>query len=164
MAVFLGVPLGHEYDSFLIKVGSSSTHRHSVLVNVTGIQREAGGYGWDMSEDSETPNTAQITVWRNLLDAFGQLSAAWAAARDAQRGADEGEGPASLGMPDDLVTSFTRAGQEAAESLSELAAVLARQQDNEAEAAQGATFDEVSEAARTAAQHWAAAHEHRSEH
>lgn len=62
------------------------------------------------------PNTGQITVWRNLLDAFGQLSAAWAAARDAQREAEAGEGPGSLTMPSDLISSFARTGEGGAET------------------------------------------------
>ncbi len=81
-----------------------------------------------MTDEENTPNTAQITMWRNLLDAFGQLSAAWAAAHDAQKGAEAGEGPGTLTMPSDLIVAFTRAGEGGAEALSGLATVLARLQ------------------------------------
>lgn len=108
--------------------------------------------GTDSASTEETPNTAQITVWRNLLDAFGQLSAAWAAARDAQGLAQAGEGPAGMGMPGDLITSFARAGEGGSEALAGLAEVLAHQRRS------GTTFDQVVETQAQAHQEWVRAH------
>ena len=98
------------------------------------------------------PNTEQITIWRNLLDSFAQLSAAWQAAEQAQRTAEQGAGPGTLQMPDSLVTSFSRAGSEASDALSGVAAVLSRQTGNDE------TFEGVAESQREARDAWVAAH------
>ncbi|MGH3449927.1 MAG: hypothetical protein ACRDQW_04210 [Haloechinothrix sp.] len=105
-----------------------------------------------MTEEENTPNTAQITMWRNLLDAFGQLSAAWSAAHDAQELAHAGEGPGSLTIPSDLIVAFARAGESGAESLAGLAGVLAHQHES------GHEFDEVEQTQRRAWEQWTAAH------
>ncbi len=85
-----------------------------------------------MSDLTPQPDTEQVTVWRNLLDACGQLSAAWdevsasqlPAAGEASRATD---GEAVPELPKELVTALTRAGEECAEALAGMAAVLAGQ-------------------------------------
>lgn len=106
-----------------------------------------------MTERTPEPNTDQITVWRNLLDAFGQLSAAWEAAGQAQRASEAGSGPGAMQMPESLVNSFARAGEEAADTLTGVATVLSNQQ--------GATrtFAEVARSQSAARDQWTAAHE-----
>lgn len=106
-----------------------------------------------MTDEENTPNTGQITVWRNLLDAFGQLSAAWAAAHDAHFEAEAGQGPGSLTMPSELITSFARAGEGGAEALSGLAQVLAHQRNS------GDEFARVEETQRKAYEEWSTAHD-----
>lgn len=64
-----------------------------------------------MNDNEQAPTTAQVTVWRNLLDAFGQLNSASESAKDAQAQHNAGDGPASLSLPSDLVTTFARAGE-----------------------------------------------------
>lgn len=101
-----------------------------------------------MAHDTSEPNTAQVTVWRNLLDAYAQLSAAWQAAADAQQTATAGEGPGALDMPESLVTSFARAGGEAAEALTATATVLANQ------GPEPERFTELAETQRAARDQW----------
>ncbi len=108
-----------------------------------------------MNDHSPEPNTEQITVWRNLLDAFGQLSAAWEAAREAQSAAGAGSGPAESYLPESLVASFARAGQETAETLTGVAEVLHRQGED----GDSAPFADVLETQRTARDRWSTAHD-----
>ncbi|GAA5123458.1 hypothetical protein [Haloechinothrix salitolerans] len=103
-----------------------------------------------MTDDSTTPNTAQITVWRNLLDAFSQLSAAWETARDAQQNVSAKAGPGGGDIPADLVTSFARAGTRTSEALTGLADVLSRQPDGE-------RFAEVRDSQQKAHKAWSSA-------
>ena len=103
-----------------------------------------------MSEDPE-PNTEQITIWRNLLDAFGQLSSAWESAAEAQRDAAAGQGPGTLRLPEELVVAFTHAGARGAEALAGVADVLAMQESS-------ASFGGVADAQRTAHTAWLQAH------
>lgn len=98
-----------------------------------------------MSDASPDPNVEQVTVWRNVLDALGQLSSSWEGAVAAEANADRGQGPGSL--PDDLVTAFLLAGERGAEALEGIAEALATQ-------APGAAFAEVAEAQRHARQAW----------
>ncbi|WP_051399893.1 hypothetical protein [Haloechinothrix halophila] len=104
-----------------------------------------------MTDDPTTPNTAQITVWRNLLDAFSQLSAAWETARDAQQNESDEAGPGTTDIPADLVTSFARAGTRTSEALTGLAEVLSRQPNGE-------QFAQVRESQQKAHKDWSAAH------
>lgn len=104
-----------------------------------------------MTDDSTTPNTAQITVWRNLLDAFSQLSAAWETARDAQQNESDEAGPGGGHIPAELVTAFARAGTRTSEALTGLADVLTHQQD-------GQQFAQVKESQQKAHKDWSAAH------
>lgn len=92
------------------------------------------------------PDTEQITAWRNLLDSFAQLSAAWQAAEETS---PDRPGP----MPEPLATSFSRAGAEAADALAGVAAELARQTGN------ATTFDQVADSQRRARDAWRAAHD-----
>ncbi len=105
------------------------------------------------TNDSTTPNTAQITVWRNLLDAFSQLSASWETARESRQNASADDPPCG-DLPADLVTAFARAGTRASEALTGLADVLSREPDGE-------RFAQVRESQRKAHKDWSAAH---SEH
>lgn len=104
-----------------------------------------------MTDDPTTPNTAQITVWRNLLDAFAQLSASWDTAREAQQNVSADTGPGGTDLPADLVTSFARAGARASEALTGLADVLSQQPDGE-------RFAQVRNSQRKAHKDWSAAH------
>lgn len=104
-----------------------------------------------MQDYTSDPNVEQITVWRNLLDAFAELTAAWETASRAQEQSEPGEGPGGLAMPRSLVGSFARAGQEGADALAGLATVLAQQGD-----AQDA-FGDVADAQRAARDQWQAA-------
>lgn len=106
-----------------------------------------------MNDHTSDPNTEQITIWRNLLDAFGQLRAAWDAAAEAQHEADAGAGPAALKMPEALVLSFSRAGSEVADALAGVAAVLANQ------SGQSDVFGETAETQRQARDLWSRSHE-----
>jgi hypothetical protein len=99
-----------------------------------------------------TQSVEQITLWRNLLDAFGQLSAAWEIAEQAQRTADAGAGPGALHMPREVVLAFTRAGNAGAQALAGLAEVLGNQHGNQK------LFSPALDASNTAQQHWATAH------
>ncbi|QUH03476.1 hypothetical protein HUO13_24010 [Saccharopolyspora erythraea] len=87
-----------------------------------------------MSDVTPEPNTEQITVWRNLLDAFAQLSSAWDTAAEVQEQAAEDQGPGTTRMPAELVTAFFNAGTRGAEALTGVANVLADQPDVQAEA------------------------------
>jgi hypothetical protein len=99
-----------------------------------------------------TQSVEQITLWRNLLDAFGQLSAAWEIAEQAQRTASAGTGPGALHMPREVVLAFTRAGNAGAQALVGLAEVLGNQHGNQD------LFSPVLDGLHTAQQHWATAH------
>lgn len=99
-----------------------------------------------MSDVSPEPNVEQVTVWRNLLDALGQLSSAWEGAVDAESGAARGEGPGAA-LPDDLVTAFALAGSRGAVALAGIADALAAQEHGEA-------FAEVAETQRHAQRAW----------
>lgn len=105
-----------------------------------------------MAQTQPEPNTDQLTMWRNLLDAFGQLSAAWETAADVQKQAGPGHGPGTLHIPEELITAFARAGNRGAEALAGLAEVLNNQHGVYA-------FDEVASTQEHAAQAWSAAHE-----
>ncbi len=106
-----------------------------------------------MNDQTTDPNTEQITVWRNLLDAFGQLSAAWDAAGKAQQEAESGSGPDALGVPESLVAAFARAGEETADTLVGIASVLSQQEGNTE------PFAELAESQRRTRDQWARAHE-----
>ena len=93
-----------------------------------------------MTDVSSEPNTEQLTIWRNLLDAFGQLSSAWDTAEQAQQQL------ADATVPEELVAAFAYAAARGAEALSGAADVLAAQN---AEA-----FDAVAEAQRAAGKAW----------
>lgn len=81
----------------------------------------------EIRQDLAVPNTVQIMAWRGLLDAFGQLSAAWSTAGQAQQAADPGTGPGTPEMPDELVSAFTSVCRDTADVLTGIAAVLSRQ-------------------------------------
>jgi hypothetical protein len=100
----------------------------------------------------ETQSVEQITLWRNLLDAFGQLSAAWEIAEQAQRTASAGSGPGALHMPREVVHAFTRAGNAGAQALVGLAEVLGNQHGNHD------IFSPALDALRSAQRHWATAY------
>ncbi|GAB3294338.1 hypothetical protein [Parasphingorhabdus pacifica] len=106
-----------------------------------------------MKDHTSDPNTEQITIWRNLLDSFGQLSAAWGAAAEAQQEADAGKGPAAHQLPESLVVSFSRAGMEVADALAGVATVLSHQSK------QSDWFDETAEAMRAARDSWTQSHD-----
>jgi hypothetical protein len=106
-----------------------------------------------MNPHAPEPNTEQITIWRNLLDAFAQLSAAWEAAAEAQRAAEAGKGPGAIAMPPDLIISFSRASREGADTLAGVAAVLSQQSGKTDQ------FSEVAELQRAARDAWAHAHD-----
>lgn len=105
-----------------------------------------------MSEQRPDPNTVQVTAWRNVLDAFAQLSAAWQAASEAQRASGDEPGPGNSNMPEPLMLSFARAGEETATVLTAIASVLAQQPTAPPE------FGEIAEAQRTARARWRAGH------
>lgn len=97
------------------------------------------------------PNVEQLTAWRNLLDAFGQLSAAWDAASESEvkiLGEHEGD---VRDLPEDLVVAFAHAGVRGTEVLAGVARVLATQQGSEA-------FEAVADLQRQAHQRWSDAH------
>lgn len=105
-----------------------------------------------MTDETTTPNTAQITVWRNLLDAFAQLSAAWEAARESEENAADNAGPGSTELPADLVTAFARAGTRSSAALTGLADVLFQQSEGE-------RFTRVRDCQREAHKEWSSAHD-----
>lgn len=100
------------------------------------------------ARDPAVPNTIQIMAWRGLLDAFGQLSAAWEAAGQAQRAADPGAGPGSMQMPDQLVSSFALVCRDTADVLTTIAEVLSHQR------AEPEAFAEVVASQRAAREAW----------
>ncbi len=101
-----------------------------------------------MSDPTTDPNIEQITIWRNLLDAFAELSAAWDAAAQAQQDATPGRGPSGLAMPRSLIASFGRAGEQGSDALAGLATVLAQQGEDYA------VFGDVADAERIARDQW----------
>ncbi|MEU6127678.1 hypothetical protein ABZ805_00760 [Saccharopolyspora sp. NPDC047091] len=96
------------------------------------------------------PTTEQLTAWRNLLDAFAQVSASWDAAVAIDREAGPGEGPASS-VPEPLHASFARAAAETSDVLAGIADALG---DGE----RAGTFAEVDRAQRAARDAWSSAH------
>lgn len=110
--------------------------------------REDGG-----ARPTSAPNTIQIMAWRGLLDAFGQLNAAWETAGQAQKAADPGAGPGAIRMPDKLVSSFALACRDTAGVLTTIAEVLSHQQ------AEPEAFAEVLESQRAARVAWERAQE-----
>lgn len=107
-----------------------------------------------MENEAETPSTPQITVWRNLLDAFGQLSAAWEAVRDAEAEAVTSLEAEAAMMPGeaDVEVAFARAGEQTSEALAGLAGILHNHGRD------GNPFGHVASAELAAHQKWAAAH------
>lgn len=118
----------------------------------TDRSRDAG-QSRDPHRQNAAPNTVQIVAWRGLLDAFGQLSAAWEAAGQAQRAAEPGAGPGALQMPDKLVSSFALVCRDSAEVLTGIANVLAHQKADPEE------FARVLESQRAARDAWEKAQE-----
>lgn len=108
--------------------------------------RDSGGAR--PSRETSAPNTIQIMAWRGLLDAFGQLSAAWEAAGQAQRAAGPGAGPGAMQMPDQLVSSFALVCADTADVLTTIAEVLSHQK------AEPEAFAEVAESQRAAREAW----------
>ncbi|GAA3365218.1 hypothetical protein [Saccharopolyspora gregorii] len=96
------------------------------------------------------PTTEQITAWRNLLDAFAQVSASWDAAVAIDRDAGPDEGPTSS-VPEPLHASFARAAAETSDVLTGIAEALA---EHEADG----TFAEVARTQRAARDAWSSAH------
>ena len=105
--------------------------------------RDGGGV-----RPTSAPNTIQIMAWRGLLDAFGQLSAAWEAAGQAQKAADPGAGPGAMQMPDQLVSAFALACRDTAGMLTTVADVLSHQR------AEPQAFAEVLQSQRAAREAW----------
>ncbi len=103
-----------------------------------------------MEDSTSEVKTEQIAIWRNLLDAFGQLSSAWDTAVEAQRQAPQGQGPGAGTLPDDLVAAFTLAATRGSEALTGIAEMLAAQSSNE-------EIEATVQAQRAASQHWEAA-------
>jgi hypothetical protein len=98
-----------------------------------------------MSESVEEPSIEQLTVWRNLLDAFGQLDAAWSVAAHAR------QQPDALHMPDYTVTALTNAGHRGARALHGLAQLLVDHYGSE-------VFEPAVQACETAEQQWESAY------
>jgi hypothetical protein len=94
--------------------------------------------------ENHEPDVEQLTVWRNLLDALGQLSSAWDAAEDL---ADALESEA-VGLPDEMVIALACAGVHGAEALHGVARVLAS-------GPRPHKFAAVADSQRRAQQQWA---------
>jgi hypothetical protein len=92
-------------------------------------------------------NVDQVTIWRNLLDAFAQLDSTWEIAAQAQQEAEPGAGPGALHMPAEMVAAFAHAGHRGARVLQGVAQVLASQHAE-------AEFSPVRQAAEAAEQQW----------
>lgn len=105
-----------------------------------------------MAEQASDPNAEQVTIWRNLLDTFGQLQSAWEIAVRAQQNAGPGEGPGTMHMPEEMIAAFAEAGGKAAAILEGLAQVLSEQPGHR-------DFGTVAEAGGEARRRWQAAHE-----
>lgn len=76
-----------------------------------------------MSDQTPEPDIEQLTVWRNVLDALGQLNTAWESAVDSS-GEGEGGGGSLPRFPDELVTSLANAGMKGAQALTGIAGAL----------------------------------------
>ncbi len=76
-----------------------------------------------MSDQTPEPDIEQLTVWRSVLDALGQLDAAWESALDSS-GEDNGGGGSLPRFPDELVVSLTNAGMKGAQALTGIAGAL----------------------------------------
>ncbi|GAA2804751.1 hypothetical protein [Saccharopolyspora taberi] len=96
-----------------------------------------------MAQD-DAADVEQLTVWRNLIDALGQLSSAWDSASEVES-TDVGY------LPDELVTALAHAGARGAEALTGVARVLADRTGNE-------EFTFVAEAQQSAQRQWDEAH------
>lgn len=98
-----------------------------------------------MSEQTPEPDIEQLTIWRNVLDALGQLDAAWG--NVAASSEDSGGGAGSLPrFPDGLVLALTNAGMKGSQALAGIAEAL-----NERS---GQDFSEVTEAQADVAARW----------
>ncbi|GAB3680313.1 hypothetical protein [Saccharopolyspora tripterygii] len=76
-----------------------------------------------MSDQTPEPDVEQLTIWRNVLDALGQLNAAWENAVDSSAQDDGGAG-ALPSFPDELVVSLANAGVKGARALTGIAGAL----------------------------------------
>lgn len=86
-----------------------------------------------MSDQTPEPDVEQLTIWRNVLDALGQLNAAWenavdSSAQEAQDGAGAGSLPR---FPDELVVSLANAGAKGARALTGIADALDERSDHD---------------------------------
>jgi hypothetical protein len=122
----------------------------SAVVQADRRRSSIEGTDGAMGENHE-PNIEQLTVWRNLLDALGQLSSAWDAASEPEVQIIGGPGGDVHDLPEDLVTAFAHAGARGAEALAGVARVLAAQRGAD-------EFDAVADVQRRAHQEWADAH------
>lgn len=105
-----------------------------------------------MTQQAGEPNAEQLTIWRNLLDAIGQLQASWDVAVRAQHSAEPGAGPGTVHMPEELIKAFAEYGGTTAAILEGLAQVLAEQPGHSA-------FSAVPRASKEARRQWQAARE-----
>lgn len=76
-----------------------------------------------MSDQTPEPDIEQLTIWRNVLDALGQLNAAWESAVASSAEGDGGAGSLPS-FPDELVASLTNAGAKGASALTGIAGAL----------------------------------------
>ncbi|MEV4729653.1 hypothetical protein [Saccharopolyspora sp. NPDC049426] len=107
-----------------------------------------------MSERTPDPDVEQLTIWRNVLDALGQLDAAWGSVVDASEGSD-GVASSSSRFPDGLALALTKAGMKGSQALAGIADALNQRS--------GEDFSEVAEAQAEADALWSAIHARISE-
>lgn len=98
-----------------------------------------------MSEQTPDPDIEQLTVWRNVLDALGQLDAAW---ESVAASSEDGEGGAGSlpRFPEGLVLALTNAGMKGSQALAGIADALNDRS--------GQDFSEVTEAQAEVAACW----------
>ncbi|MEV4643301.1 hypothetical protein [Saccharopolyspora sp. NPDC049357] len=107
-----------------------------------------------MSERTPDPDVEQLTIWRNVLDALGQLDAAWGSVVDSSEDSD-GEAGSPPRFPDGLALALTSAGMKGSQVLAGLADAL-----NERS---GEDFSEVASAQAEVEALWNAVHARMSE-
>lgn len=83
-----------------------------------------------MSDQTPEPDVEQLTIWRNVLDALGQLNAAWENAVDSSAQDDAGAGSLP-GFPEELVVSLANAGAKGARALTGIAGSLDERSDHD---------------------------------
>lgn len=102
-----------------------------------------------MSERTPDPDVEQLTIWRNVLDALGQLDAAWGSVAASSEDSEGGAGSLAR-FPDGLVLALTHAGMKGSQALAGIAEAL-----NERS---GQDFSEVAEAQADVEALWNAVH------